>query len=112
LFNGAGHQLVYYEDFIASESGEHFLDRHTTETAEDPLQMLIERGFRSAVVAAIDVLPEREKLLMGLYYEQELNLKEIGTIMGVTESRVSQLHTQAVSRLRTRLRETMWTGVA
>jgi RNA polymerase sigma factor for flagellar operon FliA len=49
---------------------------------------------------------------MGLYYEQELNLKEIGAIMGVSESRVCQLHSQAVARRRARLREQAWTGVA
>jgi RNA polymerase sigma factor for flagellar operon FliA len=56
------------------------------------------------------MLPEREKMLMGLYYEEELNLKEIGAVMGVSESRVSQLHTQAVARLRASLRERSWTG--
>jgi RNA polymerase sigma factor for flagellar operon FliA len=49
---------------------------------------------------------------MGLYYEEELNLKEIGAVMGVSESRVSQLHTQAVARLRATLREQAWTGPA
>jgi RNA polymerase sigma factor for flagellar operon FliA len=49
---------------------------------------------------------------MGLYYEEELNLKEIGAVMGVSESRVSQLHTQAVARLRANLREKAWTGPA
>ena len=49
---------------------------------------------------------------MGLYYEQELNLKEIGAVMGVSESRVSQLHSQAVGRLRASLRERAWTGLA
>lgn len=112
LFDGAGHQLVYYEDFFDSESSEHFLDRHTADVAEDPLQMLMDSGFRQAVIDAIDALPEREKLLMGLYYEQEMNLKEIGAIMGVTESRVSQLHSQAIARMRVRLKELMWTGEA
>ncbi|MDL2284960.1 RNA polymerase sigma factor FliA [Oxalobacter sp. OttesenSCG-928-P03] len=112
LFDGAGHQLVYYEDFFDAESSEHFLDRHSTEAAEDPLQMLMDSGFRQAVVDAIEALPEREKLLMGLYYEQEMNLKEIGAIMGVTESRVSQLHSQAIARMRVRLKELMWTGEA
>jgi RNA polymerase sigma factor for flagellar operon FliA len=49
---------------------------------------------------------------MGLYYEQELNLKEIGAVMSVTESRVSQMHSQAVARIRTTLKEKLWTGPA
>jgi len=112
LSDGVGHQLIYYEDFYESGSEEHFLDRHNTEVAEDPLQMLIDTGFREAVVGAIEALPEREKILMGLYYEQEMNLKEIGAIMGVSESRVSQLHSQAIARMRARLKELLWTGEA
>lgn len=112
LSDGAGHQLIYYEDFFDAESSEHFLDRHTTDVAEDPLQTLMDSGFRQAVIDAIDALPEREKLLMGLYYEQEMNLKEIGAVMGVTESRVSQLHSQAIARMRARLKEMKWTGEA
>ena len=61
---------------------------------------LMNTGFRAAVIDAINGLPEREKILMGLYYEQELNLKEIGAIMNVSESRVCQLHSQAISRMR------------
>ena len=57
---------------------------------------------------AIKVLPEREQMVMSLYYEEELNLKEIGAVLGVTESRVSQLHSQAVARLRSRLKD--WLG--
>jgi RNA polymerase sigma factor for flagellar operon FliA len=64
------------------------------------------------LVESIDALPEREKILMGLYYEQELNLKEIGAVMTVSESRVSQLHTQAISRIRAHLKEKLWTGQA
>jgi RNA polymerase sigma factor for flagellar operon FliA len=52
---------------------------------------------------AIDTLPEREKLVMSLYYSDELNLKEIGAVLNVTESRVCQLHGQALVRLRARL---------
>ncbi|MEO7402656.1 MAG: sigma-70 family RNA polymerase sigma factor, partial [Burkholderiales bacterium] len=58
-----------------------------------------------ALVDAIGELPERECLLMGLYYEQELNFREIAEVLGVTESRVCQLHSQAVARLRAKLRE-------
>ena len=106
-----GHQLVYYEDFHDSESGsEHFLDRFMKDDAGDPVRALLEGDFREALIDAIDSLPEREKILMGLYYEQELNLKEIGAVMNVSESRVCQLHSQAVARLRAALKEQAWTG--
>ncbi|QEW05475.1 RNA polymerase sigma factor FliA [Nitrincola iocasae] len=62
-------------------------------------------SFRQALADAIGTLPEREKLVMALYYDEELNLKEIGSVLGVSESRVSQIHTQAALRLRGRLRD-------
>lgn len=108
LGDSTGHQLVYYEDFHADEGSDNFLDRYAVDD-EDPLKGLLDSDFRQAVIDAIDALPPREKMLMGLYYEEELNLKEIGAVMGVSESRVSQLHTQAVARLRTNLRERAWT---
>lgn len=55
------------------------------------------------MIAAIEALPEREKLVLTLYYQEELNLKEIGAVLEVGESRVSQLHSQAIKRLRSRL---------
>jgi RNA polymerase sigma factor for flagellar operon FliA len=110
LGDSGGHQLLYYEDFHGDDDdgGAGFLDRYAVDD-EDPLRALMETDFRQAVIDAIDALPPREKLLMGLYYEEELNLKEIGAVMGVSESRVSQLHTQAVARLRGTLRERAWT---
>jgi RNA polymerase sigma factor for flagellar operon FliA len=71
--------------------------------APDPFREVADIGFRSALVRAIGGLPERERLLMALYYQEEMNLKEIGLVMGVTESRVSQLHGQAIARLKARL---------
>jgi RNA polymerase sigma factor for flagellar operon FliA len=64
------------------------------------------------LIGAIDELPDREKTLMGLYYEQEMNFKEIGAILGVSESRVCQIHGQAVARLRASLKERAWTSAA
>ncbi len=110
LTESGGHQLVYYEDFHDADSREHFLDRFASAISDDPLQSLLRDDFRATVIRAVDALPEREKLLMGLYYEQELNLKEVGAVMGVSESRVSQLHTQAIARMRAFLREQAWTG--
>ncbi len=113
LSHCSGHQLVYFEDFHDPDgNGEHFLDRFIKDEGGNPLESLLESDFKEALIVAIDGLPEREKILMGLYYEQELNLKEIGAIMGVSESRVCQLHSQATGRLRATLKEQAWTGVA
>src|SRR5581483_8237178 len=65
-------------------------------------------GLREALAEAIGTLPKREQLVMSLYYEQELNLKEIGLVLGVTESRVCQIHGQALVRLRARMGD--WRG--
>jgi RNA polymerase sigma factor FliA len=69
----------------------------------DPFRDAAEDGFRAALAQAINELPERERLVMSLYYSEELNLKEIGAILKVTESRVCQLHGQALARLNARL---------
>ncbi len=69
----------------------------------DPLLDATEHGFRKALARAIGELPERERLVMSMYYDDELNLKEIGVVLKVTESRVCQLHGQALVRLKSRL---------
>lgn len=107
LQDARGHQLVYYEDYQA-EGDDDFFERHSADQRPGPLGQIENGDFRAALVEAIKVLPEREQLLMSLYYEEELNLKEIGAVLGVTESRVSQLHSQAVARLRGRLKD--WLG--
>lgn len=61
--------------------------------------------MRRALVAAIEGLPEREQYIMLMYYEHDMNLKEIAAVLGVTESRVCQLHGQAVARLRAKMRD-------
>ncbi len=68
-----------------------------------PYAELQQEGFRDALAAAIGALPERERLVMALYYDEELNLREIGAVLGVSESRVCQIHGQALVRLRARL---------
>jgi RNA polymerase sigma factor for flagellar operon FliA len=104
LGEARGYQLVHYDGFDSDED-DSFLDRHTSDAGPDPLASLMEGSRRQALVQAIEVLPERERMLMGLYYEQELNLAEIGELLGVTESRVCQLHSQAIARLRAKLKE-------
>lgn len=102
LQEARGHQILYFEDF-SDEGDEDFLERHFVDDSANPLNLLEDLGVRQALVSAIDALPEREKLMMALYYEQDLNLREIGEVLGVTESRVCQLHSQAIARLRSRV---------
>ncbi|HTH39847.1 MAG TPA: RNA polymerase sigma factor FliA [Rhodocyclaceae bacterium] len=99
LLEARGHQLVYLED-LSESGGDDYLDRHLVSPTPDPLAALEDASMRAALAQAIANLPEREKLMMALYYEQDLNLREIGEVMGVTESRVCQLHSQAIARLR------------
>lgn len=84
-------------------SGEDSSFEIADESGNDPLLEVTDGAMRDALIEAIGQLPEREKLVMSLYYDQELNLKEIGAVLKVSESRVCQLHAQALSRLRGRL---------
>jgi RNA polymerase sigma factor for flagellar operon FliA len=73
--------------------------------SDDPARMLDLSEIRMRLAAAIDALPKREKTVIALYYYENLTLREIGEVLGVTESRVSQLHTKAILRLKGRLRD-------
>jgi RNA polymerase sigma factor FliA len=79
------------------------IDTIEDENAPDPQGSLSQTELKEAMADAIARLPEREKLVVTLYYYEELTLREIGEVLGVTESRVSQLHTKAVLRLKARL---------
>ena len=74
----------------------------------EPLDNLHHSHFKKALAEAISGLPERERLVMAMYYDEELNLREIGEVLGVSESRVCQIHGQALIRLRARMTE--WVG--
>jgi len=104
LQDAKGLQLFYFDDYSNDEESGSYLDRHVADTASDPATILNDKRFKNELVKHIDDLPEREKQLMGLYYEQDLNFREIAAVMGVTESRICQLHTQAVNRLRAKLK--------
>jgi RNA polymerase sigma factor for flagellar operon FliA len=73
--------------------------------APDPARSLDVGDLKDRIAEAIARLPEREKLVIALYYYEALTLREIGEVLGVTESRVSQMHTKAVLRLRSRMQE-------
>jgi RNA polymerase sigma factor for flagellar operon FliA len=87
-----------------SDDEDGFLDRHMGDPKSDPVNLLRDQRLREALVAAIKNLPEREQFIMSMYYEQDMNLKEIATVLEVTESRVCQLHSQSIARLRAKMR--------
>ncbi|OZI60285.1 RNA polymerase sigma factor FliA [Bordetella genomosp. 11] len=113
LYDAQGAQIVHYEDF-GSENGADARDGDwaagaaESGTCANPLDSLLASDFRQALAQAIDALPDREKLLLSLCYEQGLNLKEVGAVMGVTEARICQLRSQAMSRLRAKLKDGAW----
>jgi RNA polymerase sigma factor for flagellar operon FliA len=84
---------------LTTEEGEITL----TDSAADPYRDVVDEDFRAALADAIGGLPERERLVMSLYYDDELNLKEIGAALRVSESRICQIHGQALVRLQARL---------
>jgi len=94
------------DDFQEDEDGGsfgfmHFLSDNGT---ENPQNQLMAKQLLQSLGNAIDTLPEKERIVVTLYYYEELNLKEIGEVLGLTESRISQLHSQAVIRLRAKMR--------
>jgi len=100
-----GTQLVYLEDMSGDDGDNDYLDRHVGDEAANPLAQLQDQRMREALIAAIKTLPEREQYVMSMYYEHDMNLKEIAAVLKVTESRVCQLHSQSIARLRVKLRD-------
>ncbi|WP_414716586.1 RNA polymerase sigma factor FliA [Thalassolituus sp. UBA2009] len=100
LKDSAGCRLFSFEEVVEkSESGFDVFE----DESPNPLDGIERESFQRQLADAIRHLPEREQLVLALYYDEELNLKEIGAVLGVSESRVSQLHSQAAHRLRARL---------
>lgn len=89
----------------AEEDGQPVMSGHE----KDPYEALQSDGFKASLVATIGELPEREQMVMSLYYNDEMNLKEIGLILEISESRVCQIHAQALNRIRTKLAD--WTNL-
>jgi RNA polymerase sigma factor for flagellar operon FliA len=99
LQDSAGHKLVSYEEVVESGEGSE------PSSGVDLPALLESEAFRGRLAEAISALPEREQLILSLYYDRELNLREIGSVIGVGESRVSQLMSQATARLRAWLKD-------
>jgi RNA polymerase sigma factor for flagellar operon FliA len=100
LQEASGHRVFSYEELdVESHGGADSLSTGV----QGPLEGLQSEDFKRSLAEAIAGLPERERLVMTLYYDEELNLREIGAILGVSESRVCQIHSQAVIRLQSRM---------
>jgi len=99
--------LVNFDDLgVASDSARSFLDTLTDEKALDALTMTRLKELTQSVSEAIDDLNEKEKLVVSMYYQDELTMKEIGHVLDITESRVSQIHSKAVQKVRATLKRT------
>ena len=102
LQDAAGCRVFSFDDpAIMNEDSE--APRQEVKTG--PLEALQKEDFQASLSESIAGLPERERLVMALYYDEELNLREIGEVLGVSESRVCQIHGQALIRLRSRMVE-------
>jgi RNA polymerase sigma factor for flagellar operon FliA len=107
LDDAKGTALVSLEELgqgPASEDKSNLLEALLTREDQDPLEMLNLQDLKKALALAIADLPEKERLVLSLYYFEELTMKEVGKVLSLTESRISQLHTQAVLRLRGKLK--------
>ena len=104
LKDSASGKLFSYDEVL--ESGDSAVDQLESHS-ENPYSEIQSDAFKEGLAKAILTLPERERIVLSLYYDEELNLKEIGAVLSVSESRVSQIHSQAALRLRSRLTE--WT---
>jgi RNA polymerase sigma factor for flagellar operon FliA len=102
-----GTSLVSLEEIgqtATTEDKSAILDALLTRQDHDPLEMLNLQDLKKALAGAIDELPHKERLVLSLYYFDELTMKEVGKVLSLTESRISQLHTQAILRLRGKLK--------
>jgi RNA polymerase sigma factor for flagellar operon FliA len=104
LSDTLGSRLFSFDDLLQENEPGGVAD-YTGTAQLEPSRDLEDEQFQQALADAIGNLPERERLVLSLYYDEGLNLKEIGEVLGVSESRVSQLHSQCAARLRARLAE-------
>ena len=100
-----GSRLFSFEELVENSNSEFSEPRPELIDGEAPLVGLQNDQMNEQLIDAMKALPEREQIVIALYYEEELNLKEIGAVIGVSESRVSQIHSQATMRLRSKMRD-------
>lgn len=102
LQDNAGVHLLGLDELFGQDKD---TDRMLPADSSTPMESLEREDFREALADALATLPEKERLVLALYYNEELNLREIGAVMGITESRVCQIRSQSVHRLRARLKD-------
>jgi RNA polymerase sigma factor FliA len=105
--DAASCRLFSFDQMSAGEDESSPAD-HARDEGPGPFDHIEDAGFRDAMASAIEGLPERERLVLSLYYDEDMNLREIGEVLEVSESRVCQIHGQALVRVRARLSE--WLG--
>ncbi len=103
--HASGHRMFSFEDLVSGEEG---FSESLVDNIAGPSDQVEYDKFKKALANAIAKLPDRERLVMSLYYEKELNLRETGDVLGVSESRVCQIHSQALVRLKARMED--WVG--
>ncbi len=102
LRDAAGHKIFSFDELASTSES---VKEARAEGPTGPLDALEFAQFREALARAIASLPERERLVMSLYYDEELNLRETGEVLNVSESRVCQIHSQALLRVKARMSE-------
>jgi len=105
LVQDAASCRLFSFDQMSSSDDESSPADHASDQNPGPFDRMEDAGFRDALAAAIEGLPERERLVLSLYYDEDMNLREIGEVLEVSESRVCQIHGQALVRVRARLSE-------
>jgi len=104
LLQAKGAVILSLDDLGSNDDDAHSIFEALTDTEQpDPLESLLSEDTRKVLAEAIDRLPDRQRLVLTLYYFEELTMKEIGALLKVTESRICQLHAQAMIRLKAQL---------
>ena len=98
-----------FEDYESASEGRqgNLIDNLADPDEKNPLSILMELDQKKAIARLIDELPEKEKMVLSLYYWEELTMKEVGAVLGLTESRVCQLHSKVLIRLKTKISQEM-----
>jgi len=102
LLDSSNCRIMGFEDVGVNEET---VKETLSDPIPTPLDRVLSENFKKNLAKGISMLPDRERLVLALYYEEDLNLREVGEVIGVSESRISQIHSQAMMRLQSRMRD-------